>query len=319
MLPIVTATSGNLLVAPSLAVAEELLGVFNGMRSVIAAQSQEQAGSNQLQLPDSDCGGEMTAYDKAAVTCWCEHFHLLLQDLHQVLLSSFSTAPAVVSRTPEPAVGSLYGEPVELVFCSLLEYLAMHDCWCSVSYVLAESHKSGLLQSPGVAAVAQKKQLAAVMHCGLAGLQTAAGLTASLILSVTAAEQPGVTAAEELEVTAAEGLLSSKCKRTMFNTVHNTSSLTQVDAAAAGPMAGHSAAFTVAPLQLCRTKQAVSGMVALLLLVLLTAAAPLMQNVLMDTSSPTRLANDAAQLPMQYCTLLVTVLLTMLGFSSWSG
>lgn len=234
------AAVGPLLVAPSSAVAAEMLDVFSKMRAVVASEQQQQqtvqytpeiwsAAHRSYSAPATANAAADTA---AEVVTWAEHFKPLLLDLQSIMNYTSdtcntrccnscstldpwtSTSGSAASQLPFPdlcghaahskgtgaaAAAAAAAVAEEKVFgqtlVTLLQYFSMHQCWCTMSWLLAEAYQSGLLHSPDVLAVIQS------WHCSILqqqpqqqqqdalqkGASIAAALTAGLFDAVSTA------------------------------------------------------------------------------------------------------------------------------------
>jgi hypothetical protein len=88
----------------------------------------------------------------------------------------------------------------------VVEFLAMHNCWCNVSYLLAEAFKNGLLAMTGVLAAQQLQRLQELqrLHAPVCSAAlTAASLVASLAEGAAAADEEDAAEAAAMAAPAA--------------------------------------------------------------------------------------------------------------------
>jgi hypothetical protein len=124
--------------------------------------------------------------------------------------SAATAAPAAAHQVSRPAIllelAGCSPPPVDVagqMLIGVVEFLALHSCWCNMSFLLAEAFKNGLLASTGVLAAQQLQRLHELQR--LQAPVCSAALTAA---SLVASLGQGAAAVDEEE--AAEAASASK-------------------------------------------------------------------------------------------------------------
>jgi hypothetical protein len=133
-----------------------------------------------------------------ALEGWAQHNTAAAQHpFSNAAASGAAAAAAVGGQVARPAIllelAGCAPLPVDVagqMLISFVEFLALHNCWCNVSYLLAEAFKNGLLAMTGVLAAQQLQRLHELQRlqapvCSAA--LTAASLVASLAEGAAAA------------------------------------------------------------------------------------------------------------------------------------
>jgi hypothetical protein len=197
----------------------------------------------------TSCSFAAAARIPNALEGWAQH---TTAELHP-----FSSPAATAARHPNPtaAAAPVAGMPVqpavllELAGCApppvdvagqmligVIEFLALHNCWCNVSFLLAEAFKNGLLAATGALAAQQLQRLHELQRMQApvcAAALTAASLVASLVEGATSVEEEEE---EEAELAAGAARKSEAgCGKTGNSCTSSSSSDCAAPAAAPAP------------------------------------------------------------------------------------
>jgi hypothetical protein len=154
-----------LLVAPNTAVQQEMAAVFSTMQAVV---------QQQLILSGQ---GLADLQEEANELTWSQHYEQLLWDM-QTILDATAAKPGCLPT--EVAAGVLTG---------VLEFLGLHGCWCSISWLLAEATRSKLLNH-AKAAAAQRLQETQRPFAGQAASDATGAMCAGFMMDLAASPVP---------------------------------------------------------------------------------------------------------------------------------
>lgn len=301
------------------------------MEDLVCEEQLEQQAAHADRQQGNTSAVIHTAVSAAATECWTGHFKPLLVDIRNVLsftrgsdqdtataqpcsTSSDSSEQSASSVDPVHTAGTAAGHQLS----SVMEFLAMHGCWCSVSYILAEAYKRGLLACPGVITAVQAKRSRILEQQGQAAYNSAAGVTTAMILSVASVAAPGAQASAAASALDGDELYTGKARPTLVSKRSSSPDLRALPTPAASAVPSRQ----IKMLKSADTAGQQYSLVALLLITLLAAAALLWQSATQAICGDVVFngKHSAADVPILFCLVASTGLLSLsAAFLSWRG